>query len=315
MWLILALALLGGVAVRIQVLAGDAALNGGAEITVVSGPQTRSDSSMGDHVFKDSSTSPSATLSGDHRMSTESGTASEATTRFLMYDATSGSFGYADETGAMVIEPRFQRAGQFVKGLAPVQFQSDSGGPEYGYIDTAGSVVIGPRFKTAFAFSEGLARVEVAVKGLYRFGFIDRSGTIVIEPQYVAAWDFSQGLSRVELSDASGRARYGFIDRNGTLVIDPLFEAARDFAEGLAAVAIDGKWGYIDRTGNWVIEPRFPYAQSFVASGLAAVDLEAPGTALGEEAPADEDARLHQAFIDKTGGLVWERQKEQSDGG
>jgi hypothetical protein len=134
---------------------------------------------------------------------------------------------------------------------------------------------------------------------------------VIIEPRYAAAWDFSQGLARVRLSDASGSFRYGFIDRTGALVIGPRFESARDFSEGLAAVAIDGKWGYIDRAGAWVIEPRFWYALSFVVSGLAEVDLEDPGTAAGVGAQADEDdARLHQALIDKTGRVVWERQKE-----
>ncbi|MBN1321415.1 MAG: WG repeat-containing protein [Thermoleophilia bacterium] len=237
-------------------------------------------------------------------------TSSEAACRFLTYDANTGKYGYADESGTMIIEPRFQRAGQFLEGLAPAQVQSDSGSADYGYINTTGTFVIEPRFKTAFAFSEGLARVEIEIDGLSRYGFIDRSGAMVIEPQYVAAWDFSQGLARVTASDASDPAGYGFIDQTGTLVIGSRFESARDFSEGLAAVAIDGTWGYIDRAGDWVIEPRFPYAQSFVVSGLAAVDLECPGTAVDEKAPAG-DSGLHQALIDKTGKVVWERQKAQ----
>lgn len=235
---------------------------------------------------------------------------SRTTRRFLTCDATAGKYGYADETGAMVIAPRFERAGQFLEGLAPVQVRSDSGAAAYGFIDTSGAFVIEPRFESAFAFAEGLARVEVEVDGLYRYGFIDRNGVMVIEPQYVAAWDFCQGRARVRSNGASGLAAYGFVDRTGRPVIPALFESARDFSEGLAAVAIGGKWGYIDRAGAWVIEPRFPYAESFVASGLAAVDLEESGAGVEGTASADESG-LRQALIDKTGNVVWERERAE----
>lgn len=231
--------------------------------------------------------------------------------RFLTYDAASGLFGYADSAGTMVIEPRFERAGQFLHGLAPVQIETESGDVAYGYIDTSGTMVIPAQFKTAAAFCEGLARVEMTIDGVDRFGFIDRSGKMVIEPQYAAAWDFSQGLARVAVIRAPDLVGYGYVDRTGAMVIEPRFESARDFSQGLAAVAIDDVWGYIDRTGAWVIEPRFTYALSFVASGLAAVDLGAPGTTSGEEASVDERyPSLHQAYVNKDGAIVWERAEE-----
>lgn len=302
-WAVFAFALLGSISTQAYLLARTQAPDGTEGIRVIASSRSQHDSSAG--------AQPDTTRPESHRPATRPAVASGATCRFLTYDAASGTYGYADETGSLVIDPRFERAGQFVEGLAPVQVRDASGSAGYGYIDATGTVVIEPQFRTAFEFSEGLARVEMAVKGLYRYGFIDRSGTVVIEPRYAAAWDFSQGLARVRLSDASGLATYGFIERTGTLVIGPRFESARDFAEGLAAVAIDGKWGYIDRTGDWVIEPRFWYAQSFVASGLAAVDLEDSGTAAKQGAQADEgDASLHQALIDKTGRVVWERQEE-----
>jgi hypothetical protein len=300
-WVVFALVLLGGTG---TLLARTQAPDGPEGIRIIASSPTQGDSSVGAQL--------PTTQTESHRPAIRrAAVASDAVRRFLTYDAASGMFGYADETGSLVIDPRFERAGQFVEGLAPVQVQDASGSAEYGYIDTTGTVVIEPRFRTAFEFSEGLARVEMAAKGLYQYGFIDRSGTVVVEPRYTAAWDFSQGLARVGLADASGAFRYGFIDQTGALVIGPRFESARDFSEGLAAVAIDGKWGYIDRGGAWVIEPRFWYALSFVVSGLAGVDLEDPGTAASEGAQADEgDARLRQALIDKTGRVVWERQKE-----
>ncbi len=233
---------------------------------------------------------------------------SDATARFLRYDPISAKFGYADGTGTLVIAPRFDQAGQFVDGLAPVQVEDDSGDLGYGYIDTSGQVVIEPRFENAFAFRQSLARVELAVGGRHLFGYIDRSGTMVVEPQYPAAWDFTEGLARVGVSDGSGALRFGFIDRGGGMVIEPAFEIARDFSEGLAAVAVDGRWGYIDQTGDWVIEPCFSYASSFMAWGLAEVDLADTDAGTGNATPSTgDDPILHQARIDKTGRVVWER--------
>jgi hypothetical protein len=302
-WVVVAFALLGGVGTPLYLLPMIQAPDSPTDITLSSNLRAEGDSPTGAH--------PSTTPAENHRETTKRVTSTGATPRFLTRDAASGRYGYADETGAMVIEPQFDFAGQFVEGLAPVQVQGDAGSAGYGFIDTSGTVIIEPQFKRAFAFSEGLARVEVEITGLYRYGFVDRSGSMVIEPQYSAASDFSEGLATVGLSDAFGVVRYGFIDRAGALVIGLRFESARDFSGGLAAVAIDGKWGYIDRTGGWAIEPRFYYASSFMPSGFAAVDLDGPGRAGQEAEPPDKGyPGLHQARIDKTGRVVSEHQAE-----
>ena len=67
-----------------------------------------------------------------------------------------GKYGYADKSGALVIEPRFDRAEGFSEGLAAVKINE-----KYGYIDKAGEWVIEPTFFYASYFSEGLAAVKV----------------------------------------------------------------------------------------------------------------------------------------------------------
>lgn len=301
-WFVAALALLGGVGACAYLLATFPLLDdAGATSPGVS-----------IYVGSSAGAGPSTTMAKNTEAAVGFAGAADATRRFLAYDAASGKYGYADETGTMVIAPRFDQAGRFAEGLAPVQFQDDYGESGYGYIDTTGALVIEPQFSKASAFSEGLARVEMEIDGLYRYGFIDRSGSMAILPRYIAAWDFSEGLARVGLNDASGLFRFGFIDQSGTMVIDPRFESARDFCEGLAAVAIEDRWGYIDRTGVWAIEPQFYDALSFMPSGLAWVDLEDPGTAPGEVRRVDAGrSGLHQALIDKTGRVVSEREEGQ----
>jgi WG containing repeat len=300
-WIVVAFALLGSIGTAVYFLPKAPAPAGTTETTITSSPLTQSDSPAEPR--------PLARPSADYPGAAELATTSNAASRFLTWDAVSGTYGYADETGAIVIEPQFDFAGQFVEGLAPVQVQGGSDSAGYGYIDTSGRVVIEPRFRRAFAFSEGLARVEVENNGLLQYGFIDRSGAVVVEPQYSAASDFSEGLAKVGLTDGSGLFGYGFIDRAGTLIIGPQFESARDFSEGLAAIRVDGKWGYIDRTGTVIIGPQFYYASSFMPSGFAAVDLEDLGRTYNAEEPPNESyPSLHQARIDKSGRVVSEQQ-------
>ena len=60
-------------------------------------------------------------------------------------------FGYMDQTGRMVIHPRFDGVGEFSEGLAHVLI-----GGKTGYIDESGKMVIPPQFDLATGFSEGM---------------------------------------------------------------------------------------------------------------------------------------------------------------
>ena len=69
--------------------------------------------------------------------------------------------GYIDQTGSFVIEPRFDDAGDFSEGLAPVAVPGEPGLSKAGYIDRTGAWVIEPRFGWAQSFSSGLALVSL----------------------------------------------------------------------------------------------------------------------------------------------------------
>src|SRR5262245_834004 len=58
----------------------------------------------------------------------------------------------AVQPATMAIPARFDEAGQFSEGLAPVRI-----GGKFGYVDTQGEVVIPPQFDFANPFSEGVA--------------------------------------------------------------------------------------------------------------------------------------------------------------
>lgn len=89
-------------------------------------------------------------------------------------------YGYADKTGSVVIEPRFDRVERFSEGLAPVAVDA-----KYGYFDESGQWVHDQSFKKGGLFVDA------------KYGYIDKLGEWVIEPRFKEAGLFSEGLASV----------------------------------------------------------------------------------------------------------------------
>ena len=64
-------------------------------------------------------------------------------------------WGFINTAGEVVIEIKYDDAGSFGEGLAPVQV-----GEEWGYINADGEMVIEPQFEDACPFHEGRAMVH-----------------------------------------------------------------------------------------------------------------------------------------------------------
>lgn len=182
---------------------------------------------------------------------------------------------YIDKKGKTVAGP-FELAQGFSEGLGAVRVKE-----KWGYLNRAGKMAIGARFEWAGSFSEGLAPVAAASredaegrKVFDKWGYIDKNGDYVVGPtsDFEAAGPFSEGLARVRVGE-----KFGYIDRTGKLVIPVRFEGARDFSNGLAELWVHAlrlyrgspsilllnppNWrGYIDRTGK-LIYPSGRYPQ------------------------------------------------------
>jgi WG containing repeat len=190
-----------------------------------------------------------------------------------------GLWGFVDNDGRVVIEPRFQYAEDFHEGRAAVRTKLESG-----YIRADGSMaVVLPESSFPIGrFSEGLARF--LKDGHY--GCVDLEGKIVIPPTYDSFNDFSEGLAVVStdgvprdqrLSRGPAKEdmeRFGYVDRNGQVVLPLRYAAAHSFHDGLAliyssreGIGLIGRQ-FIDRTGKTVILPdSFPTAPGhFVGS-------------------------------------------------
>ncbi|NLD47402.1 MAG: zinc-ribbon domain-containing protein [Clostridiaceae bacterium] len=243
-------------------------------------------------------------------------------------------WGYIDETGKVVISPKYDTyhsydlsvdgTNPFYDGLARVVVNG-----KFGFINKSGQYVIQPKYEFAKDFSENLAAVKVtgegwkyinrsgeyafepnfrmggaqsffdgmaAVNAGGKWGYINKEGNFVIKPQYVDLRE--EDLSLVgDFSEGLAAVKLekvGYIDTKGSCVIEPQFDETRDFSDGFAAVCIGDKWGFIDKHGNYLTELKFDWALSF-SEGLAAVTI-------GDK----------RGFINKEGNLVIEL---QFDGG
>lgn len=177
--------------------------------------------------------------------------------------------GYFDETGKIVIPPRFVLSSQFSEGLAWVRTET-----LVGFINQLGNVAFELPDSFSMGFREGLA----AVRTQTGWGFIDKTGRFISTKRYEQAESFSDGLAAV----AEGRwkeARYGFINKSGEVAIPLRFEprlgqmetmSLSRFTEGLAPVMFGNLYGYIDHKGNTVIPAIFRDAGQF-SEGLASV--------------------------------------------
>jgi hypothetical protein len=172
--------------------------------------------------------------------------------------------GYANESGKIVIEPKFAYMKQretfirpfnswwsFREGMATIPF-----GDKCGYIDRMGNIAIPPRYDEASVFVRGLARVKTA-EG---YSFIDKTGKRIAGP-YTYAKHFMENI-----------------------IEDPPYEWPRDLTAvyvggerdpyywGDKALA-GGKWGYINTNGQMVIPPQFDEAYGFGVEGLANAEI------------------------------------------
>jgi hypothetical protein len=177
--------------------------------------------------------------------------------------------GYIDETGKVVIPPRFVLSSQFSEGLAWIRTETF-----VGFINHLGNVAFELPDSFSMGFQEGLAAVATQTG----WGFIDKTGKFISPKRYDQVEGFSDGLAAV----AEGRwqeAKYGFIDKTGEVAIPLKFDPRQGqiesmslsrFTEGLAPVMFGNLYGYIDHKGNTVISPIFRDAGQF-SEGLASI--------------------------------------------
>lgn len=201
--------------------------------------------------------------------------------------------GYVDQTGKVVIKPKYDSAQRYVDteyienlGDQSPKFKDGRALVKYNgklcYIDKKGNVVITTNYIDAHAFSDGLARVVVKVTEKYSTtsytGYINTAGKVVIKPSYTMAHDFKYGVALVaNVKFGSSKNVIDVIDKTGKTVFNLDFQQytyySPTFEDGLILVRRDdGKFGYMNTKGKMQIDYKFVEANEF-CNGLAKVAM------------------------------------------
>jgi hypothetical protein len=154
----------------------------------------------------------------------------------ILVKASNDRYGYIDQDGQWVIEPKFLDAEDFSHGLAPIRSDLE----KWGYIDHAGAVVIPPQFDRAETFiSPGLAKVQVNKE----HGVINLKGEYILEPIYRYIKILPDGIIKADLLDKDApsinpeiiKTDSFFFTKTGKIL--PYARGLPEVSEGLIAVS------------------------------------------------------------------------------
>ncbi len=150
---------------------------------------------------------------------------------------TNDMFGYINKSGAIVIEPQFEKAGDFSNGYAAA-YKDD----KWGYIDMSGKWVIEPTYDKVKEFNSGYALVLKDDQ----WNYISPTGTVLSTPVQEKYYDFDENgvaFYRVE-------KKLGLMGTDGKVFLEPTYDAIKPFVNGYARVKNGDMWGMISKTGS-----------------------------------------------------------------
>ncbi len=174
--------------------------------------------------------------------------------------------GFANISGKLIIDAKFDWVNDFSQGLAIVKFNG-----KFGVIDKKGNFVIQAKFEAIKNFKENVAAVCLNDK----WGFIDKKGKIIIKAKYdfiddkddeMVMFGSKRGLCLLlskenilgcfheDLALARINKKYGFIDKNENWVIEAKYDEVEDFYKGLAIAKLDKKSGLLDKNGRVIVD-------------------------------------------------------------
>ena len=144
----------------------------------------------------------------------------------LILMSTSGNkYGYIDAKGNVVIAEQYERAQDFVDGIAAI-----SVGDKWGCINTDGLSVIPPTYD--FLQPIGNDRVVYYMNGKY--GLLDTKGVVRVQPEYEyigVGYLWMDGWLPV-----CKDGKWGYINANGDVKVELKYSSANPFRDGYAVV-------------------------------------------------------------------------------
>lgn len=173
-------------------------------------------------------------------------------------------FGFIDRSGAMVIAPQFDKAGDFSEGYAPALQDK-----KWGYIDTSGKWVIQPTYDKVKAFNSGYTLVLKDDQ----WNYIDASENVFSTPVQEKFYDFNEnGIAFYRIGK-----KMGLMDTNAKVILEPTYDAIKPFVDGYARVKKNDLWGMIDVTGKVTVPVEYTKLSDYRSKAIWAAKGESFG--------------------------------------
>ncbi len=204
-----------------------------------------------------------------------------------------GKWGFIDEQGNFVIEPKYDEIAKVRNGRAIVKMNE-----KYGYINLEENIMIEPIYDNLiFLDYDGAAGFILN----NRVGLIDKHGNIAIEAQYLSIGEFKNGIAMYTSLDY----KMGYISETGEILTEPVFSNLKYFDEnGYAQAANENGWGVIDNQYNFVIQPQSWAIGDFAVNGLARVRYFPEGTSYIGEMNGTNLGKTPFGYINRNGETV-----------
>ncbi|MBQ9184159.1 MAG: WG repeat-containing protein [Neisseriaceae bacterium] len=198
-------------------------------------------------------------------------------------------YGFADETGKIVIPMQYDKAWQFKNGLAKVERNK-----RYGLIDKSGKIIIPPQYNELNYFTDKLVRTRhnnqyelfdtqgniisdkydfignidygfAKIKQQDKYGLMDKNGKIIIPCEYD---DILTLTKEPDLIAVKKNNAWGFVDKNNHTVIPFVYEQVWHFHNGLAKIRNNQQYGMIDLTGKIIIPTQYQWLSDANEQGV-----------------------------------------------
>lgn len=196
-------------------------------------------------------------------------------------------YGFINKKGEIVIQPIYEKADGFNKGLAAVKVDN-----KWGFIDTLGNFIIQPKYDETYGFDYSYTSWAV-VEVNQKYGIIDRSGNYLLEPIY-ARLNISDSslLAEAEIIDNRGSPKYGMLNEKGEWVLSPEYEDLFYWDKYVTAMK-DDKYGVIELNSKKIIIPFvYDYMDTYDPNGLTLFSQNKRG-------------KTKYGYFNKEGKVVW----------
>jgi hypothetical protein len=193
-----------------------------------------------------------------------------------------GMWGYADSTGTIRVEAKYQQVEFFRNGVARVMLNN-----RWGVLDEQGKEVVPPQYEKMEQFEGILAGVSKDRKQ----GVINNKGKVVVPVQFDSATPLRDAFNKLtnfvkvhnyypltpeqqKNARQSYQQLFGLYDAEGKLVAPVKYSSIRAIGNGIVRLSVDNKHTYINETGETLLADA-PYQAEKMQDGLAVVLDEA----------------------------------------